>query len=143
MSSTNFRSILTLVSCVVGTCNILVYMGEFFLGGVLFFVHYNGNGNLKWISSKFSTPTPNFRVRERRLIQPLVLTSRSHADLHQRHNAPNKSSFAFKMDLFRLRGPPKAFAFKMDLFGFIRGPPTPTFHIREWRWKCELSIMFY
>ena len=43
MSSTNFRSILTFASCIVGTCNMLDYMGEFSLvGGVLFFVHYNG-----------------------------------------------------------------------------------------------------
>ena len=41
MSSANFRSILIFASCVVGTYNIL-YVGEFLLGGVLFFVHYNG-----------------------------------------------------------------------------------------------------
>ena len=41
MNSTNFGSILIFASCVVGTCNIL-YGGEFLLGGVLFFVHYNG-----------------------------------------------------------------------------------------------------
>ena len=41
MSSTNFRSILIFASCVVGTRNIL-YVGDFILGGVLFFVHYNG-----------------------------------------------------------------------------------------------------
>ena len=31
VSSTNFGSILIVASCVVGTCNILDYMGEFFL----------------------------------------------------------------------------------------------------------------
>ena len=36
VSSTNFRSILIFASCFVGTCNILVYIGEFLLGGVLF-----------------------------------------------------------------------------------------------------------
>ena len=36
VSSTNFRSILIFASCVVGTCNMLYYMGEFLLGGVLF-----------------------------------------------------------------------------------------------------------
>ena len=36
MSSTNFRSILIFASCVVGTCNILDYTGEFFfIGGAL------------------------------------------------------------------------------------------------------------
>ena len=41
MSLTNFRSILIFAGCVVGTRNIL-YGFYFFLGGVLFFVHYNG-----------------------------------------------------------------------------------------------------
>ena len=38
MSSTNFRSILILASCVVGTF-VIYYMGDFLLGDVLFFVH--------------------------------------------------------------------------------------------------------
>ena len=45
MNSTNFRSIVIFARCVVGTRNIRTtpeYMGEFLLGGVLFFVHYNG-----------------------------------------------------------------------------------------------------
>ena len=42
MRSTNFRLILIFASCVVGTRNIIDYMGEFLLGGVPFFVHYNG-----------------------------------------------------------------------------------------------------
>ena len=34
MSSTNFRSILIFASCVVGTRNILDYMGDSLLGGL-------------------------------------------------------------------------------------------------------------
>ena len=34
MSSTNFGSILIFASCVVGTCNILSFAGEFFLNGI-------------------------------------------------------------------------------------------------------------
>ena len=41
MSLTNFRSKLIFASYVVGTRTILI-MSEFLLGGVLFFVHYNG-----------------------------------------------------------------------------------------------------
>ena len=38
MSLTNFGSILIFTSCVVGTCNALPYVGECFLGGVLFII---------------------------------------------------------------------------------------------------------
>ena len=34
MNSTNFGSMLIFASCVGGTCNILVYVGEFFLNSV-------------------------------------------------------------------------------------------------------------
>ena len=40
MSSTNFRSILIFASCVLLVL-VIYYMGDFLLGGVLFFVHYH------------------------------------------------------------------------------------------------------
>ena len=44
MSSTNFGPILVFASCVVGTCNILVYVGEFF---------YCGRGHLVFVKNNY------------------------------------------------------------------------------------------
>ena len=41
MSSTKFRSILLSLQAALLVL-VIYYMGEFLLGGVLFFVHYNG-----------------------------------------------------------------------------------------------------